>query len=139
MNTVGFPREITTVIFGFRICSCLIEEVVAVNEDDIVVFPKEFHRPSGTLDDHNDHRVVMALAILCTIFGGEIEGAEAVNKSFPEEEVGEGYGKVNADIFIDDRNLGGLPDWGNIYRMIKEKKTRLNRQPCILWPRRSAI
>ena len=47
----------------------------------------------------------------------------AVNKSFPEEEVGEGSGKVNADIFIDDRNLGGLPDWGNIYRMIKENKT----------------
>lgn len=47
----------------------------------------------------------------------------AVNKSFPEEEAGVGYGKVNADIFIDDRNLGGLPDWGNIYRMIKENKT----------------
>ena len=47
----------------------------------------------------------------------------AVNKSFPEEEASEGYGKVNADIFIDDRNLGGLPDWGNIYRMIKENKT----------------
>ena len=43
----------------------------------------------------------------------------AVNKSFPEEEVGEGYGKVNADIFIDDCNLGGLPDWGIIYRMVK--------------------
>lgn len=47
----------------------------------------------------------------------------AVNKSFPEETPGEGYAKVNADMFIDDCNLGGLPDWGNIYRMIKEKKT----------------
>jgi 5-enolpyruvylshikimate-3-phosphate synthase len=26
----------------------------------------------------------MALSILCTIFGGEIKGAEAVNKSFPD-------------------------------------------------------
>ena len=26
-------------------------------------------------------------------------------------------------MFIDDRNLGGLPDWGTIYRMIKEHKT----------------
>ena len=26
-------------------------------------------------------------------------------------------------MFIDDRNLGGLPDWGVIYAMIKEKKT----------------
>ena len=27
--------------------------------------------------------------------------------------------KVNADIYIDDRNVGGLPDWGVIYQMIK--------------------
>lgn len=26
--------------------------------------------------------------------------------------------KVKADIYIDDRNLGGLPDWGTIYTMI---------------------
>ena len=31
--------------------------------------------------------------------------------------------KLKADMFIDDRNLGGLPDWGVIYEMIKEKKT----------------
>lgn len=47
----------------------------------------------------------------------------AINKSYPEEEIGEGYGKVNADLFIDDRNLGGLPNWGDIYRMISENKS----------------
>ena len=26
--------------------------------------------------------------------------------------------KIKADIFIDDRNLGGLPDWGTIYEMV---------------------
>lgn len=26
--------------------------------------------------------------------------------------------KVKADVYIDDRNLGGLPDWGTIYTMI---------------------
>lgn len=57
---------------------------VTVNEDDIIIFPKEFHRPTGVLNGHGDHRVVMALSVLCTIFGGEIEGAEAVNKSFPD-------------------------------------------------------
>ena len=31
--------------------------------------------------------------------------------------------KLKADLFIDDRNLGGLPDWGLIYQMIKERKT----------------
>ena len=58
--------------------------VVTVNEDEIIVFPREFHKPTGVLNGHGDHRVVMALAILCTVFGGEIEGAEAVNKSFPD-------------------------------------------------------
>lgn len=48
----------------------------------------------------------------------------AVNKNFPEEILDDGncYGKINADIFIDDCNLGGIPDWGVIYQMIKEKK-----------------
>ena len=26
-------------------------------------------------------------------------------------------------MFIDDRNIGGLPDWGTIYQMIKENKS----------------
>ena len=26
-------------------------------------------------------------------------------------------------MFIDDRNIGGLPDWGTIYRMISQQKT----------------
>lgn len=50
----------------------------------------------------------------------------AVNKNYPEEQT-EGRSsiprKVNADIFIDDRNLGGLPDWGVIYKIITEKKS----------------
>lgn len=49
----------------------------------------------------------------------------AVNKNFPEEVVegNDGFCKINADIFIDDRNLGGIPNWGNIYKMINEKKS----------------
>lgn len=49
----------------------------------------------------------------------------AVNKNFPEEilEDGDCFSKINADIFIDDCNLGGLPDWGVIYKMINEGKT----------------
>ena len=29
--------------------------------------------------------------------------------------------KLKADLFIDDRNLGGLPDWGTIYQMVSKK------------------
>ncbi len=45
----------------------------------------------------------------------------AANKDYPEEKVGgRGFSrKLKADIFIDDRNLGGLPDWGIIYQMIQ--------------------
>ena len=49
----------------------------------------------------------------------------AVNKNFPEENIDNNgcYCKINADLFIDDRNIGGLPDWGKIYQMITENKT----------------
>ena len=49
----------------------------------------------------------------------------AVNKDYPEEEMTDkDYSrKLKVDLFIDDRNLGGLPDWGIIYQIIKEKKT----------------
>ena len=49
----------------------------------------------------------------------------AVNKNFPEEVLEDGgcYAKINAELFIDDLNLGGLPDWGVIYKMVTEKKS----------------
>ncbi len=44
----------------------------------------------------------------------------AVNANYPEEEADRHSSrKVVADVYIDDRNLGGLPDWGIIYQMIK--------------------
>ena len=45
----------------------------------------------------------------------------AVNRNYPEEVVDPGpqYSrKIQADLWIDDRNLGGLPEWGIIYKMI---------------------
>lgn len=49
----------------------------------------------------------------------------AINRDYPEETLQDiGYSrKLKVDMFIDDRNLGGLPDWGVIYQMIKEQKT----------------
>ena len=47
----------------------------------------------------------------------------AINKDFPEEKVeynNHFSRKIKADLWIDDRNIGGLPDWGTIYRMVKE-------------------
>lgn len=47
----------------------------------------------------------------------------AVNKDYPEEQSKHtNYSrKIKADLFIDDRNVGGLPDWGIIYRMVNER------------------
>ena len=49
----------------------------------------------------------------------------AVNTNYPEETGAHEHfsRKLKADLFIDDRNLGGLPDWGTIYRMIHDHKT----------------
>jgi hypothetical protein len=50
----------------------------------------------------------------------------AVNRDYPEETTDNNQHfsrKLKADVWIDDRNLGGLPDWGTIYRMISQNKT----------------
>ena len=42
-----------------------------------------------------------------------------MNKSYPEEKFdGSISRKVNADVFIDDRNVGGLLGWGEIYQQL---------------------
>ncbi len=47
----------------------------------------------------------------------------AVNKSYPEEEYDNSISrKILADIFIDDRNLGGLKGWGEIYQNLTHNK-----------------
>ena len=57
----------------------------------------------------------------------------AVNKSFPEEDFDLKYSrKINADLFIDDRNVGGFLGWGEIYQNLigegkpVQKKTKKN-------------
>jgi hypothetical protein len=50
----------------------------------------------------------------------------AVNRDYPEETLDNNQHfsrKLKVDLWIDDRNIGGLPDWGTIYRMVKNHKT----------------
>ena len=54
-----------------------------VMENEIKVLDGKLQTPQETLDGHNDHRIVMTLAVLASITGGTIEGCEAVKKSFP--------------------------------------------------------
>ncbi len=57
---------------------------VLVGDNSVEVKNGIIKKPDCVLDGHNDHRIVMSLALLCTLTGGVIEGAEAVSKSFPD-------------------------------------------------------
>jgi hydroxymethylpyrimidine pyrophosphatase-like HAD family hydrolase len=53
----------------------------------------------------------------------------AVNKSYPEEELSDEISrKIDADIFIDDRNIGGFVGWGEIYQMLHPEGRDLDYQ-----------
>ena len=50
----------------------------------------------------------------------------AVNRDYPEEDRERNNHfsrKLKVDLWIDDRNLGGLPDWGTIYEMVHHRLT----------------
>lgn len=46
----------------------------------------------------------------------------AANANFPGEDRTKAPRKLTADLFIDDRNFGGVPDWGFIYNSLKTNK-----------------
>lgn len=70
-------------------CSAMAMELkkmsidVDVFDDYCVVNKGELKAPNICLYGHNDHRIVMALSVLLTTVGGEIDGCEAVSKSYP--------------------------------------------------------
>ena len=57
---------------------------VELAPDTITVHGGMLRAPREPLSGHNDHRIVMALATLCVLVGGVIDGAEAVRKSLPD-------------------------------------------------------
>ena len=79
----------TRLHFGEKAMEKLGEELakfgirVSIGENEITVGGETPAAPREILNGHNDHRIVMALAVLCTRTGGVIDGAEAVRKSFP--------------------------------------------------------
>ena len=57
---------------------------VKVYENSVESKKTQLKPPIVPLCGHNDHRIVMALSVLAAVFGAEIDGAEAVNKSYPD-------------------------------------------------------
>ncbi|MFT5846052.1 MAG: hydroxymethylpyrimidine pyrophosphatase-like HAD family hydrolase [Psychroserpens sp.] len=51
----------------------------------------------------------------------------AVNQSFPEEKYDNSVSrKIYADIYIDDRNIGGILGWGEVYQLITNEEPNMN-------------
>ena len=57
---------------------------LSVLENQVIVHGGTLTPPTARLCGHGDHRIVMALSLLLTLVGGEIEGADAVSKSYPD-------------------------------------------------------
>lgn len=57
---------------------------VKVYENSVEIERTQLKPPIVPLCGHNDHRIVMALSVLAAVLGAEIDGAEAVNKSYPD-------------------------------------------------------
>ena len=56
---------------------------VRIEYDKVTVEKGTLKIPPVPADSHNDHRIAMALTLLLLCTGGDLMGAEAVNKSYP--------------------------------------------------------
>jgi len=67
----------------------------------------------------------------------------AVNKNYPEEIMNEAVSrKIDADIFIDDKNVGGFPGWSEVWQMLnpfeleqKEAERKIASKPANIFKR----
>lgn len=57
---------------------------ISVSENSVTVNKSKLYAPTEVLCGHNDHRVVMSLSVVCSRYGGVIDGCEAVSKSYPD-------------------------------------------------------
>ncbi len=57
---------------------------IVVNENEIIIPECEVSYPQEKIDCHNDHRIAMSFAVLCSKTGGVLKNAQCVNKSYPE-------------------------------------------------------
>jgi len=67
----------------------------------------------------------------------------AVNKNYPEEIMNEAVGrKIDADVFIDDKNIGGFPGWSEVWQILnpfeleqKEAERKIASKPANIFKR----
>ncbi|MCM1292340.1 MAG: hypothetical protein NC111_02860 [Bacteroides sp.] len=107
--------------------------IIAVDFDGTIVeheYPaigRERHQAVATLKQLQKEGHVLILWTYRE--GAELEAAvewcrrrglefHCINSNDPFGPDPTGPRKLHADLYIDDRNIGGLPDWGAIYEMI---------------------
>ncbi|MCQ2542188.1 MAG: 3-phosphoshikimate 1-carboxyvinyltransferase [Lachnospiraceae bacterium] len=56
---------------------------MVIEDDTIEVKKSVLHAPTEVFDGHNDHRIVMSMAVLGSVISGTIDGIGAVRKSYP--------------------------------------------------------
>jgi len=60
----------------------------------------------------------------CSDRGVDFYAVNSENSDMFDEKRDERYScKINADVFIDDKNVGGLPDWPTIYKIIHDNRS----------------
>ncbi|HEY3370049.1 MAG TPA: hydrolase [Prolixibacteraceae bacterium] len=100
--------------------------------DTLKALQKKGHRL--ILWTHRSGRTLEAAVQYCADNGVEFY---AVNRNYPEEKWdSQESRKINADLFVDDRNLGGLPSWGEIYLMICPEEDKMTEQVKKPWWRK---
>lgn len=53
----------------------------------------------------------------------------AVNCNYPDEVYDESKSrKIDCDLYVDDRNIGGLPSWGEIYHLLHPEDADVPRE-----------
>ena len=122
--------------------------LIAVDFDGTIVehkYPKigrEIPFATDTLKRliQDDHRLILWTIRYGTTLQEAVDwckerGVEfwSVNSDFAEQDVAneERSPKVKCDMYIDDRNVGGLPDWGTIYDMITNNLTYETINPAL--------
>lgn len=56
---------------------------VDINDNKVIIYKGDIYGQNIVFDSHNDHRIVMALSMLSTMFDITIKDYEAVSKSYP--------------------------------------------------------
>ena len=62
----------------------------------------------------------------------------AVNRNYPEEVYEEEIisRKIDADVYIDDKNIGGLPDWGEIWHLLNPDEDITKKEQALMNPKK---